>query len=67
MRKAKATLQDDQIRELLINKELDDIDVRLSVMNRVREIHERGSSGKGFDTGPVSLLRLPVSFWYCPP
>jgi len=43
MRKAKVTLQDDQIKELLIKQEPDDIDVRLSVMNRVREIHERRS------------------------
>lgn len=46
MRKAKVTLQDDQIKELLMNKEPDDIDVRLSVMNRVREINERRNGTK---------------------
>lgn len=46
MRKAKVTLQDDQIKELLMNKEPDEIDVRLSVMNRVREIHGRRTGTK---------------------
>lgn len=43
MRKAKATLQDETIKGLLIRGEPDPIDVRLNVMERVQEIHERRS------------------------
>ncbi|MNW47751.1 hypothetical protein D3C74_250940 [compost metagenome] len=46
MPKAKATLQDETLRGLIIKEELDPIDVRLNVMERVREIHERRSSQK---------------------
>ncbi|RRJ65984.1 DUF4367 domain-containing protein [Paenibacillus oralis] len=46
MQKAKATLQDETIKELFIQEEPDTVDVRQSVMDRVRELHERRSGKK---------------------
>jgi len=58
MRKAKATLQDETIKGLLIRGEPEPIDVRLDVMDRVREIHER-RSGKNkvrHRTGAIAVI-----------
>lgn len=46
MRKARSILQDEALKELLAKEEPDTLDVRLSVMDRVREIHERKSGNK---------------------
>lgn len=46
MRKAKVTLHDDTIKEFVIQDEPGIIDVRMNVMNRVREIHEQNSGKK---------------------
>ncbi|MUG43598.1 DUF4367 domain-containing protein [Paenibacillus woosongensis] len=58
MRKAKVTLHDETIKEFVIQEEPDTLDVRLSVMNRVREIHERSSGKKTVrrKTGAVVLI-----------
>ncbi|MGG4554099.1 DUF4367 domain-containing protein [Paenibacillus humicus] len=58
MRKSGTILQDETLKELLTAEAQDTIDVRLSVMNRVREIHERSSGKKTVrhKTGAVVMI-----------
>lgn len=58
MRKVKATLQDETIKELLTHGKQDTVDVRQNVMDRVRKIHEQRGGKKSFRhrTGAIAMI-----------